>query len=461
MGEVVITKGYENRGICQTNSLPSTMPKHSDSYFKIIDGLVASRKITATSFTLAKECSSEPCLHEALITLSARDQFNWLIDSRNSEKVLFALGEMKTLVLESNKENYFKSYAIKFLEDLAEKAIDAIKMENDRANKQPNHCTKSAIFDYSNLQQRIDSTQKASTDPPSSLDSLVSASREKNISKKTQADYDKYFKAKTNKSHQHKYAPGMTASDIQTAMPGKRRLQSNWKRKKSNKSKMKHYRVNRYQQKIPTKAGYAILFLALVVPIIMPNIFRLQYSSAISLANMSAPEGVPNKAFGHLPKEPVFQAIVRNGGSIILVSEIKGKDISIHSPAGAWDANIGAVKLKADNYDYETYLNTLKHEAIHMAQSCGNYSLNAEALPLGIGVTPEGVKELEPYRNTNPKYFASQVEREAYSNDGNNQEFIANLLDHYCGSNPWDIWMSKLKHPVQLWFFKQIQKFSN
>ena len=237
MGEVVITKGYENRGICQTNSLPSIMPKHCDSYFEIIDELVTLKKTTAITFTHAKECSSEPCLHEALITLSARDQFNWLINSRNSAKVLFALGEMKAFVLESNKENYFKSYAIKFLEDLAEKAIDAIKIEHDRASQHPNHGTTSTIFDYSILQQRIDSTQKASADQPSSPDSLASASQEKNVSKKTQADHDKYFKAKTNTGRQHKYAPGMSASDIQTAMLGKRRLQSNWQRKKPNGTK--------------------------------------------------------------------------------------------------------------------------------------------------------------------------------------------------------------------------------
>ena len=211
------------------------------------------------------------------------------------------------------------------------------------------------------------------------------------------------------------------------------------------------------KQKIPKLAGYTILVAVMATSALIPYVFRPQYASALGIANSSAPKGLPEESFGSLSNEPLFKAIIRNGGSIILVNEIIDKDISIHNTAGLWDPNIGAIKLKRGNYSYDAYLNIMKHEAIHMAQSCGNFSLNAEALPLGLKVTAEGMRNLEPYKETNPEYFNSQVEREAYSNDNMNQEYIAGIVDRYCGSNPWDTLMGKLRHPLQIWYYKKMK----
>ena len=227
-------------------------------------------------------------------------------------------------------------------------------------------------------------------------------------------------------------------------------MQNNYRYRKGRRT-----RHNQIKQKIPKTAGYVILLLALAGTALIPYIFRPQYASSIGIANSSAPNGFPESSIGSLTNEPIFKAVIRNGGAIILVREIEGRHMLIHNAVGLWDPNIGAIKLKEGNYSYEAYLNTLKHEAIHMAQSCGNFGINAEALPLGLQVTQQGIQDLLDYKESNPEYFTSQVEREAYSYDNSNQQTIARLLDQYCSSNPWDSLMSKLSHPVQLWLYKQ------
>ena len=85
----------------------------------------------------------------------------------------------------------------------------------------------------------------------------------------------------------------------------------------------------------------------------------------------------------------------------------------------------------------------------------------AEALPLGLKVTGQGMRDLEVYKETNPEYFNSQVEREAHSNDNMNQETIISIVDHYCSSNPWDKLMSKLSHPAQIWYYKKMRELNS
>ena len=104
------------------------------------------------------------------------------------------------------------------------------------------------------------------------------------------------------------------------------------------------------------------------------------------------------------------------------------------------------LELKTGKYPYEHFTSVLKHEAIHMAQSCSNfaYTPSTPSVPLGLEVTAEGMQDLAQYKYSHPAYYEDPVEREAYSNGSKSSEYVANLVVEHCGSKPWIGWLSKL-----------------
>jgi len=60
-----------------------------------------------------------------------------------------------------------------------------------------------------------------------------------------------------------------------------------------------------------------------------------------------------------------------------------------------------------DDFFYQSYIETLKHEAIHMAQSCYNFGLKADSVPIGLQITNAGIRELKEFIYTNPDHYNS------------------------------------------------------
>ena len=192
-----------------------------------------------------------------------------------------------------------------------------------------------------------------------------------------------------------------------------------------------------------------VAILAIAIPYSLlspPKAQDIDNFSIIALANASSPRESLNENFGFLANDPVFTSVISNGAEIALVDQlplIKGID-----PSGAWDPNDATIYIKVDNdYSHENYLTILKHEAIHMAQSCFGPigGLNSNAMPIGLEITAEGMNKLRQYKQSSPEYYLSRVEREAHSNDSKNSEFIAQLLNRHCGTKPWIKWLSKTR----------------
>ena len=184
---------------------------------------------------------------------------------------------------------------------------------------------------------------------------------------------------------------------------------------------------------------------------VMPKLYAGDKDSLISLANASAPNGTRENSFGDLIDDPVFKAVIRNGGQIALVSEIE-LGSRLPNAAGLWDPNNGTISIKAGDSSYEHFTEVLKHEAIHMAQSCSNfaYTLRTPSVPLGLEITAEGMESLAPYKKSHPAYFNNPVEHEAHSNDAKSSEYVAQLVEKYCGSKPWIGWLGKIRGRLQL-----------
>ena len=204
------------------------------------------------------------------------------------------------------------------------------------------------------------------------------------------------------------------------------------------------------RRKIPAPVGYAILILSMIASATIPSLTIIDPKTFLGIANMSIPEGTPPNYFGSLPEEPVFKAIIKNGGQIVIAKELP--DSSIDIAAGLWVPDEGAVMLLIDDFSYQSYLETLKHEAIHMAQSCSNFGLKAESVPIGLKITNAGMRELKEFKYTNPDYYNSQIEREAYSHQSRPNSFIVDLLDRHCGSKPWIPSVGRLKATIQTLF---------
>ena len=197
--------------------------------------------------------------------------------------------------------------------------------------------------------------------------------------------------------------------------------------------------------------GYSLLVMAMVFSGVMPKIYAGNKDALISLANASAPNGTQEDSFGDLADDPVFKAVIRNGGQIALVTEID-PIADLPDASGLWIPNNGTIEIKTGEYPYEYFTSVLKHEAIHMAQSCSNfaYSLSTPSAPLGLDVTAEGMQDLATYKHSHPAYYRNPVEREAYSNDSKSSEYVANLVDKHCGSKPWIGWLGKIRGRLQL-----------
>lgn len=176
---------------------------------------------------------------------------------------------------------------------------------------------------------------------------------------------------------------------------------------------------------------------------------ELNSYSVLALASTSSLENISNNKFGDLSKDPVFKSVLKNGAEIALVDKLpttKGID-----PSGIWDPNDATIYIKVhDDYSYENYLSILKHEAIHMAQSCFGPigGLNSNAMPIGLEITAEGINDLHQYKLSSPEYYFSIIEREAHSNDSQNSEFIAELLHRHCGTKPWIKWLTKTRRSL-------------
>lgn len=208
--------------------------------------------------------------------------------------------------------------------------------------------------------------------------------------------------------------------------------------------------VKSNEQKSPKPIGYAILTVLLIAGGIMPSLSVIKPDKFVGLANSAIPEGIPRDHFGSLSEEPVFKAVIENGGQILLVTELE--DTNVKDTIGLWDPNEGAIKLLIGSFTYKNYTEVLKHEAIHMAQSCFNSGIKEQAIPIGLKVTETGMRSLEPYRLTNPTYYYDQAEREAHSHDTSSDSFVISLLDRHCGTKPWIKTGAHLKNMIQMSF---------
>ena len=187
---------------------------------------------------------------------------------------------------------------------------------------------------------------------------------------------------------------------------------------------------------------------------LVPRLTVLDRESFVSIANSEIPRGYPAGSFGSASNEPVFKAVLRNGGQIILASQVQDTglrfgDKGLGAVGGAWDPSDGTIKLSAEGLTYESFVQILNHEGIHMAQSCHAGGLTSNSIPIGLPITPEGLMRLEQYRIDNPAYYASKVEREAYSNDNRPPSEIAQLIDDHCGSQPWIPLFGALRSKLQ------------
>ena len=178
---------------------------------------------------------------------------------------------------------------------------------------------------------------------------------------------------------------------------------------------------------LPKPAGYLLLAACLIGSSVIPELSILDPRSFAGIANLNLPYGEPEAVFGNLAKEPLFQSIIDNGAQVIFVKTIEPEPIK--NTAGLWIPSEGTMKLKIGSFTYQQYMQVLRHEAIHMAQSCKNNSIKAEPIKLGLPVTRQGLNKLEPYKKSNPEYFLSEIEREAHSNDIQSDQFVIKLLD--------------------------------
>lgn len=207
-------------------------------------------------------------------------------------------------------------------------------------------------------------------------------------------------------------------------------------------------------------AGATIVLSAVFISSALPNLSVLDRKSFIALANNDLPQGIPRSTFGDLVTEPVFQSIIRNGGQIILTSKLTDEngrigDAGLGEIAGLWDPKTGTMKLRIGNFTYEQYLTTLKHEGLHMAQSCKANFLTANPAPIGLEITEHDISQLEPYRQTNPNYYNSRIEREAFSSEGLNSSQIGRIIDEQCGSKPWIPFLGHLRSSMQAFFVRK------
>jgi hypothetical protein len=187
-------------------------------------------------------------------------------------------------------------------------------------------------------------------------------------------------------------------------------------------------------------------------------------SRFIAIANSALPMGSPVDSFGGLVDDPVFRSIIHNGAQIILTKDLiddsaRFGDAGLGSVDGIWDPNTGTMQLRVDEYlSLDDYLATLRHEGIHMAQSCKAFSLKSESIPIGLPITQEGIAQLEPYRYTNPSYYDDETEREAYSNDMLSSSEIASIIDKECGSKPWIKFFGTIRSTIQMFAYDRFMK---
>ena len=206
----------------------------------------------------------------------------------------------------------------------------------------------------------------------------------------------------------------------------------------------------------PNPLGYFLLAACLIGSAAIPGLSILNPKSFIGIANSSLPYGAPKSAFGLLTEEPLFKSIIDNGAQVVLVNKFDPEPIK--NTAGLWIPAEGTMMLKTGQFTYQQYMHVLKHEAIHMAQSCKNNFLKAEPVKLGLPINQQGLKSLEPYKQTNPDYFLSEIEREAHSNDSQSDAFIINLLDEHCGSRPWIRSSGRIRSGIQAAFLPRSLK---
>ena len=205
---------------------------------------------------------------------------------------------------------------------------------------------------------------------------------------------------------------------------------------------------------LPKPLGILLLGVSLVAYYLVPRLAVFDRGSFVSIANSEIPKGYPAGSFESVSNEPVFKAVLRNGGQIVLASQVQDSaqrfgDKGLGAVGGLWDPGDGTIKLSTEGLTYETFIQILNHEGIHMAQSCHAGGLTSGSIPIGLSITPEGLMRLEEYRDDNPAYYASKVEREAYSNDTRPASEIAELIDEYCGSKPWIPLFGALRSKLQ------------
>lgn len=210
-------------------------------------------------------------------------------------------------------------------------------------------------------------------------------------------------------------------------------------------------------------SNYIGQFIALSITIIatvLPSLPIIDRKNFISLANSSHPDGSPSGQFGDLTSDPVFQSVIKQGGQIILTTKLDDNpgdrpgDTGLGSIAGNWDPNTGTMNLKTGEFTFDQYIDTLKHEAIHMAQSCKANSLKSASIPIGLPITDEGLALMDGFRESNPSYYNSSIEREAFSYMLLDSREIAGIINEQCGSKPWIPFFGNLRSIFQAIYLK-------
>ncbi|MEA5473752.1 hypothetical protein VB716_05910 [Synechococcus sp. CCY9201] len=103
--------------------------------------------------------------------------------------------------------------------------------------------------------------------------------------------------------------------------------------------------------------------------------------------------------------------------------------------AGEWDPRAGTLRIRPDVVEKgsEEFAKVLNHEAIHVAQSCGNGNLRAAPRPLGLTTRMDARLE----RNLDEPIYAKAspseqvLEREAYANQ-HHLELGRALVESHC-----------------------------
>jgi hypothetical protein len=230
---------------------------------------------------------------------------------------------------------------------------------------------------------------------------------------------------------------------------------SSWRRSKLFHRPAREDQQGRYLVSRPI--GAAIAAVIVVAGSVFPSLAPLDARSFVAIANHDLPLGYRQGAFGELTKEPVFQAILRNGGQIVLATTLNRSRFlpDVKGPGeivGLWDPSTGTMRLKAGELERYDYQSVLKHEAIHMAQSCHANSIKAAPVPIGLPITQAGLERMEPFRTSDPDYYADPIEREAFANADRSSNDIASLIDRECGSRPWIPALGRLRSSLQSLF---------